>query len=52
MSQVLNDTGVAFLPGSAFGMDPAEMYVRLAYVNFDGEPFIPSQFDFLFAHMD
>ncbi|MCG6927174.1 MAG: aminotransferase class I/II-fold pyridoxal phosphate-dependent enzyme [Acidobacteria bacterium] len=34
--RVLEDTGVAFLPGEAFGRDPREFTVRIAYVDFDG----------------
>ena len=34
--QLLNDTGVALLPGSDFGREPKEMCARLAYVNFKG----------------
>ena len=34
---LLDDTGVAILPGSAFGRPSDELTVRLAYVNFDGE---------------
>ena len=34
---LLDDTGVAILPGSAFGRASEEFTVRLAYVNFDGE---------------
>jgi aspartate aminotransferase len=34
--QVLEDTGVAFLPGEAFGRDPRELTGRIAYVDFDG----------------
>jgi aspartate aminotransferase len=34
--RLLEDTGVAILPGSAFGRPPAELTARLAYVNFDG----------------
>ncbi len=34
--RVLEDTGVAFLPGEAFGRDPEEFTARLAYVDFDG----------------
>lgn len=33
---LLRDTGVAVLPGSAFGRPPSELSVRLAYVDFDG----------------
>lgn len=34
--QLLMDTGVALLPGSAFGRPENEFTARLAYVNFDG----------------
>ena len=34
--QLLIDTGVALLPGSAFGRPENELTARLAYVNFDG----------------
>jgi aspartate aminotransferase len=34
--QLLTDTGVAILPGSAFGRPAPELTARLAYVNFDG----------------
>lgn len=33
---LLADTGVAILPGSAFGMAPGELLARLAFVDFDG----------------
>ncbi len=33
---ILKDTGVAILPGSAFGRSRAELTARLAFVNFDG----------------
>jgi aspartate aminotransferase len=33
---LLEDTGVATLPGAAFGRPDAELTARLAYVNFDG----------------
>ncbi len=36
-SKLLEDTGVALLPGSDFGRQPEELTTRLAYVNFDGE---------------
>ena len=35
--QLLNDTGVAILPGSVFGSQPETLTARLAYVDFDGE---------------
>ena len=34
--QLLGDTGVALLPGMAFGRSPEELTARLAYVDFDG----------------
>ena len=34
--RLLRDTGVALLPGDAFGMPPAHLCARLAYVEFDG----------------
>jgi len=33
---LLEDTGVAILPGSDFGRPPSELTTRLAYVDFDG----------------
>ncbi|MBF0121053.1 MAG: pyridoxal phosphate-dependent aminotransferase [Desulfobacterales bacterium] len=34
--KLLYDTGVAALPGEAFGRPPEELTVRIAYVDFDG----------------
>lgn len=34
--RLLEDTGVALLPGTAFGRPPEELTARLAYVDFDG----------------
>jgi len=34
--RVLEETGVAFLPGDVFGRDPKELTGRIAYVDFDG----------------
>ncbi len=34
--RLLEETGVAILPGSAFGRAPEELGARLAYVDFDG----------------
>jgi aspartate aminotransferase len=34
--RLLEETGVAILPGEAFGCAPRELTARLAYVNFDG----------------
>ena len=35
--QLLQDTGVATLPGSVFGRPQQELTLRLSYVNFDGD---------------
>jgi len=35
-SRILDDTGVAMLPGSDFGRDPYEYSARIAYVDFNG----------------
>ena len=35
--RILNETGVALLPGSAFGRKPQELSARIAYVDFNGE---------------
>ena len=34
---ILNETGVATLPGFDFGRNPEELTMRIAYVNFDGK---------------
>jgi len=34
--RLLEETGVALLPGTDFGMDPYDLSARLAYVDFDG----------------
>lgn len=36
--RLLQDTGVATLPGSAFGRPSSDLSLRLAYVDFDGGP--------------
>ena len=36
---ILNDTGVAMLPGSDFGFKPKKMLTRLSYTDFDGIEF-------------
>lgn len=33
---ILNETGVAMLPGSDFGLQPGELVSRMAYVDFNG----------------
>jgi len=35
-ARLLEETGVAVLPGRAFGRPPAELTLRLSYVDFDG----------------
>lgn len=37
VEHLLEETGVAILPGSDFGRDDSELTARLAYVDFDGE---------------
>ena len=37
---VLKETGVALLPGSAFGFKPNKMLVRLSFTDFDGRNFL------------
>ncbi len=36
---ILNETGVAMLPGSDFGFKPSKMITRLSYTDFDGVEF-------------
>jgi len=36
-SALLEETGVAMLPGRDFGRAPAELTARIAFVDFDGE---------------
>ena len=40
--KILEDTGVALLPGSDFGFEPKKMIARLSYTDFDGENFLNS----------
>ena len=35
-TRLLDDVGVAILPGSSFGRPPEELTARVAYVDFDG----------------
>ncbi len=37
---ILNETGVAMLPGTAFGFKPKKMLTRLSFTDFDGEKFL------------
>ncbi|MGI9282288.1 MAG: pyridoxal phosphate-dependent aminotransferase [Endozoicomonas sp.] len=34
--RILDEAGIAMLPGSDFGMEPDQLYTRMAYVDFDG----------------
>lgn len=34
--KLLEETGVALLPGSDFGLDDNQLYTRMAFVDFDG----------------
>ena len=43
---ILNETGVAMLPGSDFGFKPKRMLTRLSYTDFDGSKFYNSVKDF------
>ena len=42
---VLNDTGVAMLPGSDFGFKPKRMLTRLSFTDFDGTEFFKNVTD-------
>ena len=37
---ILEETGVALLPGSSFGFEKDKMLTRLSYTDFDGEAFL------------
>ena len=37
---ILNETGVALLPGSDFGFDQTKMLARLSFTDFDGQKFM------------
>ena len=37
---ILNNTGVALLPGSDFGFDETKMLARLSFTDFDGQEFM------------
>ena len=39
-SDILNNTGVALLPGSDFGFNPDKMLARLSFTDFDGQEFM------------
>lgn len=43
-NRILNDIGVAMLPGFDFGIDPENLNVRMAYVDFDGTKALESSF--------
>ncbi len=42
---ILQETGVAFLPGSDFGRDEKELTTRIAYVDFDGEQALAAAYE-------
>ena len=42
---ILNETGVALLPGSDFGFSPKKMLTRLSYTDFDGIEFFKNVSD-------
>ena len=42
---ILEDTGVAMLPGSDFGFNPKRMLTRLSYTDFDGVEFFKNVLD-------
>ena len=39
-NSILNDTGVALLPGSDFGFDQKQMLARLSFTDFNGQKFM------------
>jgi aspartate aminotransferase len=50
---LLEETGVAMLPGHDFGREPAELTARIAFVDFDGEQALQSVFlDYLDREID
>jgi len=44
-NRILSETGVALLPGSAFGMNKKHLTARLSYVDFE-DPLQKEDFDF------
>lgn len=51
MNTLMSETGVALLPGTAFGMPPESLTARLAYVDFDGSAALEKvYYDHLLAH--
>jgi aspartate aminotransferase len=50
---LLEETGVAILPGHDFGREPAELTARLAFVDFEGEPALAAaQGDYMDREID
>ena len=43
---ILDETGVAMLPGSDFGFKPSKMLTRLSYTDFDGTQFFKNVTDY------
>ncbi len=44
-NRILDETGVAMLPGNDFGRSPEELSVRMAYVDFDGQKALDALWD-------
>ncbi len=50
-NKLLDDTGIAILPGSDFGRQLEELTARIAYVDFNGEKVLKSAFNKLNNHV-
>jgi aspartate aminotransferase len=49
---ILKETGVALLPGSAFGFKPKKMLARLSFTDFDGSYFLKNVFNSKISNLD
>ena len=49
---ILKETGVALLPGSAFGFKPKKMVARLSFTDFDGSYFLKNVFNSKISNID
>ena len=49
---ILKETGVALLPGSAFGFKPKKMLARLSFTDFDGSHFLKNVFNSEISNLD
>jgi aspartate aminotransferase len=47
---LLDETGIAMLPGYEFGRDPAELTARMAFVDFDGETALKAAYQLSGTH--